>query len=492
GRDGVRGVQVGPCDGHGRTRVLDCDLLLVSGGFSPLVHLASQSGAKPVWDAGRACFVPGTPVQSERSAGAAAGVFDLAGCLASGTHAGEQAATAAGFTVRPAPAPTAAPEPPLAIEPVFELPAPRRGRKAFVDFQNDVTADDVRLAHREGFRSVEHVKRYTTAGMGTDQGKLGNVNVIGILAGLEGVAPGAVGTTGYRPPYQPVSFGAIAGNDVESLALPARRTPITGWNERHGAKLFEAGLNWQRPACYLRDAEDQAAAIAREARACREAVGLYDATPLGKFEIAGPDAATFLNRVVTHRVDDLEPGQGRFGWMLREEGRLLDDGVTFRLGPNRFLHTCGTGMAEFVHAHLERLAQLEWPGLRVFIGVVTAQWATVAVCGPRTREVLAAAGTEVALDSAAFPFMALREGRVAGLPARIARVSYTGELGFEVSVRARDGLRLWEALVAAGAPHGITPVGSEASMVMRCEKGFVSAGYEGDGIVDPYDAGQAW
>ncbi len=492
GRRMVRGVAVAPLGDPRRGRSFDCDLLLVSGGWNPAVQLASQSGARPVYDAEHACFVPGSPQQDERSAGAAAGTFDLPGCLAQGARVAAEAVVATGHKPRAMPVPRATAGAPMAIEPCWHAPAHGRGGKAYVDLQNDVTVDDIRLACREGYRSVEHVKRYTTAGMGTDQGKLGNTNVIGVLAMLAGCEPGDIGTTTYRPPVTPVSFGALAGNDTGALIIPSRRTPISDWNETNGALMVEAGGAWRRPACYPQPGESAAAAIAREARACRLTAGLYDSSPLGKFEIAGADAAEFLNRVLTGRIDNLAIGEGRFSWMLREEGRLLDDGVSFRLADDRFLHFSGTGAAEYVHAHLERLLQLEWPQLRVFITVVTAQWATLSVCGPRAREVLRSAGTDMPLDSLHFPFMSLREGEIAGLPARVVRVSYTGELGFEVSVRACLARQLWQVLVEAGRAHDLTLIGSEASMVMRCEKGFVSAGFEGDGIVNLHDAGQGW
>ena len=339
---------------------------------------------------------------------------------------------------------------------------------------------------------MEHVKRYTTAGMGTDQGKLGNVNAIGILSETLAEAPGAVGTTTYRPPYAPVSFGVIAGKDSGEIVLPARRTVLTDWIEAAGAVMFEAGAGYRRPSFFPRAGEDMAAAIAREALACRTTAGMYDGSPLGKFELHGPDMAVLLNRVYANGWDDLAVGRGRFGWMLREDGRLLDDGITFRLGENRWWMFAGTGAADHVHRYLERLLQIEWPELRVYLTVVTSQWTNVCVCGPKARAVLEAAGTGASLAPEAFPFMTMREMTVAGIPARVARAGYTGELSFEVNVPARHGVRLWESLVQAGEPFGLTLVGSEASMVMRCEKGFVSAGFEGDGIVNPFDAGCGW
>lgn len=489
---GVRAVKaawVAPRDRPAGGRRIACDLILCSGGWSPRVHLHSQSGARPAYDPDHACFVPGDSVQAERSAGACNGAFGLRAALEQGWRAGAEACGALGFAPPAASVPACSETPPPDVEPCWEVPSPRRRAKAFVDLANDVTAEDVRLAEQEGFRSVEHVKRYTTAGMGVDQGKLGNVNAIGILSEARSEPPGAVGTTSYRPPYAPVSFGVVAGKERGALVLPARRTALTDRIEDAGAVMFEAGAGYRRPSCFPRAGESEAEAIAREALACRTAAGMYDGSPLGKFELHGPDVAVLLNRVYANRWDDLAVGRGRFGWMLREDGRLLDDGITFRLGDGHWWTFAGTGAADHVHRHLERLLQLVWPELKVHLTVVTSQWTNVCVCGPKARAVLEEAGTGASLAPEAFPFMAIREMTVAGIPARVARAGYTGELSFEVNVPARHGGRLWDSLSAAGERFGLTPAGSEASMVMRCEKGFVSAGFEGDGIVNPFDAG---
>ena len=492
GTRAVRAAFVAPPDRPGERRRVACDLVLCSGGWSPRVHLHSQSGGRPGYDEVHGCFVPGDSVQAERSAGACNGAFGLRSALEQGWRAGSEACAALGVIAPATDVPECPRDPPLAVEPCWEVPSPGRRARAFVDLQNDVTAGDIRLAGQEGFRSVEHVKRYTTAGMGTDQGKLGNVNAIGILADTLSEAPGAIGTTTYRPPYVPLSFGAIAGKDTGEVLLPSRRTALTDRIEASGAAMFEAGAGYRRPSFFPRAGESAEQAIAREALACRTAAGIYDGSPLGKFELHGPDAAVLLNRVCANRWDDLAVGRGRFGWMLREDGRLLDDAVTFRLAEDRWWMFAGTGAAGHVEKHLERLLQVVWPELRVYLTVVTSQWTNVCVCGPRAREVLEAAGTDARLAPDAFPFMTMRETTVAGVPARLARAGYTGELSFEVNVPARHGGRVWDALLAGGEPFGLTPVGSEASMVMRCEKGFVSAGFEGDGIVNPFDAGCGW
>ena len=492
GSRAVKAAFVAASDRPVDPRRVACDLVLCSGGWSPRVHLHSQSGARPVYDAAHACFVPGDSIQAERSAGACNGAFSLRSALEQGWRAGSEACGGLGFAAPPTSIPDCSEDPPLDIEPCWEIPSARPRAKAFVDLQNDVTAEDIRLAEQEGFRSVEHVKRYTTAGMGTDQGKLGNVNMIGILSETLSEAPDGIGTTSYRPPYTPVSFGVIAGKDAGEIVLPARRTALTDCIEEAGAVMFEAGAGYRRPSYFPRPGENMAAAVAREALACRTAAGMYDGSPLGKFELHGPDVATFLNRVYANRWDDLAVGQGRFGWILREDGRLLDDGITFRLGEHHWWMFAGSGAADHVQKHLERLLQIEWPELEVYLTAVTSQWTNVCVCGPQARAVLEGAGTGASLATDAFPFMAMREMTVAGIPARVARAGYTGEFSFEINIPARHGVRLWKSLAAAGEPCGLTLVGSEASMVMRCEKGFVSAGFEGDGIVNPFDAGCGW
>jgi len=436
-----------------------CDLICVSGGWNPLVHLHSQSGAKPIYSSDSAAFVPGESVQNERSVGACAGDFS-------------------NNRIR------------YDIEALWKVETTTTFGKAFVDFQNDVTTADLELALRENYSSIEHVKRYTTAGMATDQGKIGGANVIGVVADQVGAEPGEVGTTTYRPPFTPVSFGVLAGVDRGPLILPARTTPMTQWNIKAGAAMNEAGAGFRRPFWFPVTGESTTDAISRAAHAVRTKVGIYDATPLGKFELHGPDVGILLNRLYTNRFDDLTEGQGRFGLMLHEDGRLLDDGVTFRMD-DHWLMTCGTGAASGVLRHIERLLQTEWTDLQVYVVNVTSQWANICVCGPRAREVVTAVGTDIDLD-VAFEFMQMKTGRVAEVSARVARVSYTGELSFEINVRRRDAMTVWQTLMDVGKRWDITPVGSETSAVLRIEKGFISAGTEGDNITNPYDAGLGW
>ncbi|MBL8839110.1 MAG: (2Fe-2S)-binding protein [Alphaproteobacteria bacterium] len=477
-------------DRGGAARLLSCDLVCVSGGWNPAFHLASQSReARAVWDDARATFVPQSASSRFHLAGAARGTFDLQGCLAEGARAGAAAARAAGFTVAEAAVPRTDGEAGASIEPLWFVPPPSRGKKVFVDLVNDVTVGDLALALREGYDHIEHVKRYTTAGMGIDQGKTVNVNVIGAVAAMRGLAPDAVGTTTFRQPYVPVEFGAIAGHRAGMRRTPVRRSPMFDAHVAAGAVMYEAGLRWQRPGFYPQAGEDMAAATAREARTVRTGVGAYDGSPLGKFLVKGPDAVRLLDLLYVNDFATLKPGHGRYGVMLWEDGLVMDDGVTFRLDEHSYLLHSSTGGADRVHGHIEELLQLHYPHWRVSVLPVTSQWANVTVCGPLTREVIRAAGTDIDLGRDAFPFMTLREGEVAGLPVRAARVSWTGELSIELNTPARHGLALWQTILAAGKTFGIAPVGSEANHVLRVEAGYISTGHETDGVVDVIDLG---
>ena len=496
----VRAVTVASLGKDGRVsgglRRIGCDSVLVSGGWSPAVHLYCQSGGKLAYEEGRGVFLPGQATQALEVAGAAGGSFGLADCLAEGAAAGARAAAEAGFgdgTIPAAP-PTDAPEP-GAITPFWLAPGLKplgHGKaKHMVDHQDDVTAADIQLAAREGFRSVEHVKRYTTIGMGTDQGKTANVNGLAILAAALGKSVPESGTTTYRPPYTPVTFGALAGRDRGLLMDPVRRTAMHEWHEAEGA-VFEPVGQWQRPWWYPRAGEDKHAAVARECRAVREAVGLLDASTLGKIDIRGPDATTLLDMVYTNTFSTLKLGRVRYGLMCGDDGMVFDDGTTARLGEHHYLMTTTTGNAARVLEWLEEWLQTEWPELKVYCTSVTEQWATLALAGPHARDVLAKAAPGLALDSDSFPFMSVKEGIVAGVEARVFRISFTGELSFEINVPWHHGRHVWEALMAAGAEHGITPYGTEAMHVLRAERGFIIVGQETDGTTTPQDLGMDW
>lgn len=500
-RGGARlaGVEVMALEGDrvaGPARAIACGLLAVSGGFSPVVHLHAQSGARPRFDEARACFVPGEPVQDERSVGACNGTFDLAAALREGFAGGAQAARLAGFDAQEAKPPAAECEardgPDL--EPLWLVPSPKggwRGPKRFVDFQNDVAAADIALAAREGYRSIEHVKRYTALGFGTDQGKLGNINGMAILARALGQDLAATGTTTFRPNYTPVTFGALAGRDLGELFEPVRKTALHEWHVDNGAAFENVG-QWKRPWYFPRAGETMREAVRRECLAARNGVAIMDASTLGKIDVRGPDAAAFLDLVYTNAWAKLGEGRCRYGLMLDENGMVMDDGVTTRLAGNHYLMTTTTGGAARVMAWLERWLQTEWPHLRVHLTSVTDHYATAAVVGPRSREVLRAACGDIDFSREAFPFMSCRNGTVAGVAARVMRISFSGELAYEVNVPANGARHVWEALMAAGAPHGITPYGTEAMHVLRAEKGYVIVGQDTDGSVTPLDLGMDW
>ena len=485
GRLEVRGVELATLDGAPLGR-LECDLVAMSGGWNPAVHLSSQSGARPGWSEALATFVPGAPCQAERSAGAARGVFDLAGCIADGVRAGSDAAAAAGFRAGAPQPPPAADEPPEApLQPLWWV---RGGAgKAFVDFQNDVTAADLGLAAREGYVAAEHAKRYTTLGMATDQGKTANVNGLAILAEARGDAIPEVGITTFRPPYTPVAIGSFAGHARGRHYQPIRRTAIHGWHERRGAVFVEAG-HWLRPQYYPAGGEDVAAATAREALAVRRSVALCDVSTLGKIDLQGPDAAAFLDRLYVNGFSGLAVGRARYGVMLREDGIVFDDGTTSRLGEHHFLMTTTTANAAAVLAHMEFYAQTVWPDLDVRFCSVTEQWAGIALSGPRSREVLGRAVDDVAVSNEALPYMGVIETTIRGVRSRIFRISFSGELAYEVNVPAGYGEALWELLMAAGAEFDIVPYGMEALSVLRIEKGHV-AGPELDGRTTARDLG---
>lgn len=499
GRKRLRSVRVMSLSADGATvsgsaKTLSCDLLALAGGWSPVVHLNAQSGARPVWDEAAAMFLPGKPTQAQVSAGAANGTLDLAGCLQEGTAAGNAAAGACGFEsamATPAAVEVAA-EP---IQPLWLLPSPfpaGRGPKAFVDMQNDVGAADIALAVREGFQSVEHVKRYTAMGFGTDQGKLGNINGMAILAGALGQSIAATGTTTYRPNYTPVSFGAFAGPNLGArLFDPVRKTAMHGWHEENGA-LFEDVGQWKRPWYYPKAGEDMHAAVKRECLAVRAGVGILDASTLGKIEIKGKDAARFLEMIYTNNWMNLEVGKGRYGFMLGEDGMVMDDGVTIRLADDHFYMHTTTGGAAAVLAWMERWLQTEWPEMEVFLTSVTDHWATAAVVGPKSRDVVAAVCAGIDFSAAAFPFMASKTGSIGDVECRVNRISFSGELAYEVNIPANHGRFMWEKLMQAGAAFDITPYGTETMHVLRAEKGYVIVGQDTDGSITVDDLGLGW
>ena len=469
-----------------RSHWLSCDAIAVSGGWSPSVALWTQAGGTLEWGPASACFRPGACTEPVRAAGAVNGAFGLAGCLKEGARAGALAAGDAGFgdgKAEPPHAPGEVPEPPRVL---FAVPARGRGPR-FVDLQNDVTVEDIELAVREGYSSVEHLKRYTTTGMGTDQGKTSNVNAVGVLAATCGVPIADPGLTTIRPPYTPVTFGTIVGQSRGEHFEPRRRTPMHSWHERRGTE-FAPGGGWERPWAYPVAGEDAAEAVQRESAAVRREAGLFDASTLGEIDVQGRDAGLLLERLYTNRWSSLRVGRCRYGLMLDEQGFVMDDGVTTRLADDHYHMTTTTGGAAHVAEWIEQWIQTQWPELKVYATDVTEQWAVAVLCGPRAREILALL-TGIDLAPERFPFMSFREGKVAGIPARVFRVSFSGEVSYEINVPARYGLHLWQALVEQGEDFGLCPFGTEALHVLRAERGFIVVGQETDGTVTPMDLG---
>ncbi|MFI7481648.1 sarcosine oxidase subunit alpha family protein [Kocuria sp. M1R5S2] len=496
----VSAVVVSTIDDDGRPtgpyETLEADLLAVSGGWTPVVHLHSQRQGRLTWNERLAAFVPTAPVRDQQTAGSVNGTLDLPGCLADGARAGALAARRTGLEgeVR---VPVAAPEEFAPVRPLWLVPGrtgePAEWRHHFVDLQRDQTVADVLRSVGAGMRSVEHVKRYTSISTANDQGKTSGVNAIGVIAAaLKDPDVGGIGTTTYRAPYTPVAFAALAGRERGVLFDPARVTPIHPWHVAHGA-LFEDVGQWKRPWYYPQPGEDMDAAVLRECAAVRESVGFMDATTLGKIEIRGKDAGEFLNRIYTNAFKKLKAGMGRYGVMCTADGMVFDDGVTLRLDEDRYLMTTTTGGAAKVLEWLEEWSQTEWPELDVVCTSVTEQWATVAVVGPKSRAVIAKLAPELDVSQDAFPFMAFRETTLAsGIPARICRISFSGELAFEINVAGWYGLAVWEAVAAAGEEFGITPYGTETMHVLRAEKAFPIVGQDTDGTVTPQDLGMEW
>ncbi len=475
----------------GPRRTFSCDLVLMSGGFTPSVHLFSQSRGRLAWSESSQAFVPAASTERERSAGACRGVSGLAAALRDGAEMGAAAAVACGFCAQARIFEVAGDEEQAPSSPVAPSGARGAGAKAFVDFQNDVTVNDLALATREGFRSIEHVKRYTTVGMATDQGKTSNLNALGLVAGALGKPIPEVGLTTFRMPYTPVTFGCLAGFARGELFDPVRRTPIHDWAAERGAAFEDVG-QWKRAYCFPRTGEDMDAAVARECKAVRSACGIFDASTLGKIAVVGPDATEFLNRLYVNNWSTLAVGRARYGILLRDDGFIYDDGVVARLAPDRFHVTTTTGGAARVLALMEDYRQTEWPELEVWLTSVTEQWAVIAVQGPLARRVLEPLVEGVDLSPGAFPHMGVSQGRLRGIPMLLFRVSFSGELGYEINVPADRGRAAWEMVYAAGAPHGLTPYGTETMHVLRAEKGYLIVGQDTDGTVTIDDAGLAW
>ena len=480
-------------NGGGAAQKIVVDALLVSAGWTPSVHLFSQSRGKLSFEGEKQRFLPGTYAQDSLSVGACNGTDQLQAAIEEALAAGELMARATGAAGGNAVS--------LSGEAAFEWTGGMIGAsegagpdttvKAFIDFQHDVCAKDIRLAVREGMHSIEHIKRFTTNGMASDQGKLSNMHGLAIAAeALDRPIP-QVGLTTFRQPYTPVTFGTIISHSRGALFDPARKTPMHGWEEAHGAEFEDVG-NWKRAWFYPRAGENMHEAVNRECRTVRTTAGLFDASTLGKIEVVGPDAATFLNLLYTNAWDTLKPGRCRYGIMTREDGYVYDDGVVGRLAEDRFHVTTTTGGAPRVLHHMEDYLQTEFPHLKVWLTSTTEQWAVIAVQGPKAREIIAPLVEGIDLSPDAFPHMSVAEGKICGVPTRLFRVSFTGELGFEVNVPADYGQAVWKAIWAQAEPLGACAYGTETMHVLRAEKGYIIVGQDTDGTVTPDDAGVAW
>lgn len=485
-------------DVHGRTvRALDlrhasgkkhrisADTLAVSGGWNPTISLACHLGARPTWSDEIHSFMFDRPPPGWSIVGAAAGRFSFADAIIGGRMAGERIATELGFTVASLPAPKCSDDA-VSSSPLWHIPGGRA--KVFVDLQNDVTATDIAIAAREGFVSVEHLKRYTTLGMATDQGKLGQINGHALLAKHTNRSIGDVGTIAPRPPFVPVAIGVLAGHHRDEHFRPTRLTSSHRWAAEHGATFVDAAA-WKRAQWFTQPSDsDWLASVSREVVATRSSVGVCDVSTLGKIDVQGPDAAAFLDRLYINMMSTLAVGKVRYGLMLREDGFVMDDGTVTRFGPEHFFVTTTTVNAGKVMQHIDFCRQVLWPDLDVQAVSATEQWAQFSIAGPNSRALLQALLPNVTLTNEAMPYMAAASIDWAGIPARLYRVSFSGELAYEIGVPARYGDSLIRALMQAGQSLGVVAYGVEALNVMRIEKGHVG-GSELNGQTTATDLG---
>ncbi len=484
GYRGLRSVQVA---GAAANTWINCEVLAVSGGWTPTVHLYSQNGGKLIYDQQWACFLP-QAAEDVHCAGSLNGKWSLAECLGDGQKAGTQASNRAGFQSHWVPDQPDCGDIVLGdLLPV--LPDIQTSpRKQWVDYLYDVTVGDVDIAAREEFLSIEHFKRYTTTGMAVDQGKTSNVNALSLLAQVTGRDIPDVGTTKFRPPFTPVTFGTLAGHEVGQLYLPKREMPCHRWHEASGGEFEDVGT-WQRPACYPKAGESRDAATKREILTVRNGVGIFEGSPLGKIEVSGPDAADFLHRIYMNNVHSLGVGKIRYALMLDDAGVVMDDGVFCKLAENHYLLYPTSAAADRVALWLEEWSQTAWPELDIVIAVLSSQWATCTVSGPRARELMQSLPSNIDFSAEAFPHMSYRVGEILGISCRISRVSFTGEISYEINVPASYGDGLWSAIFKAGEPLGIAAYGSEALLTLRLEKGYLHVGADTDGTTIPDDIG---
>ena len=498
----VTGVAI--CNQAGEGAVLEeieCDAVAMSGGWSPVVHLWSHCGGKLIWDEAQSHFRPDPtrpPLGADGTgfvitAGIAQGAMSTHDCLSSGHDAGASAAKLAGASGSAGKAPKgdSPEEAPMVAVWIMPHGATYKLRsKMWLDYQNDVKVSDVQLAAQEGYESVEHTKRYTTLGMATDQGKLSNINGLAILSDALGQAIPATGTTTFRPPYTPISLGSIGGEASGELFQPLRKTPIHQWSDENGAYWEPVG-QWRRVYTYQRDGESIEDAVNREVKNTRENLGMLDASTLGKLVVKGPDAGKFLDMMYTNMMSNLAVGKCRYGLMCGENGFLSDDGVVARINDDTWLCHTTTGGADTVHAHMEEWLQTEWWDWNVYVANVTEQYAQIAVVGPNARKLLEKlGGMDVSAET--LPFMQWADGEIGGFKCRAYRISFSGELSYEIAVKASEGAAFWDALFEAGQEFGVMPYGTEGLHVLRAEKGFIMIGDETDGTVIPQDLGLSW
>jgi len=483
--------------GSAATESVDCDVLLVSGGWNPAVHLFSQVRGKLRYDDALGAFVPGDRLDAVSVAGAADGIFDLPGCLRSGRETGALALAELGFAgaheLLPGESDPVAESAPGVV--LWRVPDAKNADRQFVDVQRDATVADLVRAVGAGMRSMEHIKRYTTIGTAHDQGKTSGVVASGITSELLGAPMESLGVTTFRPPYTPVAFAALAGRDRGHMFDPERVTAVHEWHVARGA-VFEDVGQWKRPRYYPHGSgaglESMEAAVLSECAAVRNGVGILDGSTLGKIDVQGPDAGVFLDLLYTNMMSTLKVGMVRYGVMCGVDGMVIDDGTVMRLAEDRYQAFTTTGGAARILEWMEEWLQTEWPHLKVRLTSVTEQWHTFPVVGPKSRDVVGAVFTDLDVSNDAFPFMAWRDTTVDGVHVRVGRVSFSGELAYEVNVPGWHATAVWERLMAAGEPHGITPYGTETMHVLRAEKGYPIIGQDTDGTVTPQDLGLSW
>ena len=469
---------------------ISCDCLGIAGGWTPAVHLYTQSGSKLTFDEERKIFIPKTDTKEQISVGSCGGDFELDEII---TNLNYKLKNFLNINKTDFEGITLENDHETSKRNIWLLPSDQTiGKtKPFVDYQNDATAKDIKLALREGFRSIEHVKRYTTTGMGTDQGKLGNMHALGIIADTAGVKMGELGTTTFRPPYTPLTFGTIVGRNVGEFFDTFRRTPMNDWHIKNKAEFENVG-QWKRSWYYPKEDETMHQAVQRESKAARQSAGILDASTLGKIDIQGSDASEFLNRVYTNAWSKLAIGKCRYGLMLNEDGMVYDDGVTTRLGENHYIMTTTTGGAANVLGKLEDYLQTEWPELDVYLTSVTDHFATASLCGPNSKKILNKIIPDLDLSDDNFPHMSFKEVLIDKIKCRVMRISFTGELSYEINAPASYGEAIWQKCIEAGKEFNITPYGTETMHLLRAEKGFIIVGQDTDGTMTPIDLQMDW